>query len=105
MYLACLGAQGMEKLARLNFDKAEYLKAALAPAGYETVFSAPTFNEFVVKCPPGFDEKHAALLDRGFVAGLPLGPHYPELEGHCLFCVTEVITREDMDRLVEELVR
>jgi glycine dehydrogenase subunit 1 len=103
MYMACLGSAGIRELARLNYDKCEYLKGALASAGFEIAFDGPTFNEFTVKFPPGFKTRYEQLLDRGVVAGLPLVRYYPELDGHYLLCVTEVKKREEMDRLVEEL--
>ena len=103
MFMACLGGAGLRDLARLNYDKSEYLKRELRKAGLRIPFEAPTFNEFVAKCPAGFDERYERLLQKGIVAGLPLSPYYPELAGHYLFCVTETKTREDLDALVREV--
>jgi len=103
MYMACLGSGGIRELARLNYDKCEYLKGAFTAAGFEIAFDSPTFNEFAVKFPSGFKTRYEQLLDRGIVAGLPVARYYPELDGHYLLCVTEVRKREEMDRLVEEL--
>ncbi len=99
-YLALLGKTGIRELARLNRDKAEYLKAGLVRAGAEVPLAAPTFHEFVVHLPPGAPER---LRDRGFVPGLPLGPLFPELEGAHLVCVTETKSREDLDAFLEEV--
>ncbi len=104
MYMASLGRTGIRELAALNHDKAEYLKNALQKAGCTIRFSGPTFNEFVVGFPGGFDALHRRLLDRKIVAGLPLGAHYPELADYGLLCVTETCSREEMDRLVREVV-
>ncbi|MEE4164372.1 MAG: aminomethyl-transferring glycine dehydrogenase subunit GcvPA, partial [Desulfocapsaceae bacterium] len=41
MYMASLGGTGLRKLARLNYDKSEYLKKALQEAGVECCFTAP----------------------------------------------------------------
>jgi len=103
MYMASLGGTGIRELASLNHDKAEYLKNALRDAGCSVRFSSPTFNEFVVGFPGGFDARYRRLLDRKIVAGLPLGAHYPELADHGLLCVTETCSREEMDRLVREV--
>jgi glycine dehydrogenase subunit 1 len=103
MYMASLGSEGIRELARLNYDKCEYLKRGLAAAGLESTFDAPTFNEFAVKFPPDCDALYERLLDKGIVAGIPLERYYPELKGHYLLCVTEVRKREEMDRLLEEL--
>ncbi len=100
MYMACLGGSGFASLARLNFDKAEYLKAALKKAGAEIPFAAPTFNEFVVKLP---GDTYRQLLAKKIVAGLPLEPYYANLAGHYLVCVTETATRDDLDLLAKEV--
>jgi glycine dehydrogenase subunit 1 len=103
IYLACLGGSGLRELARLNRDKAEYLKARLQQAGCTVPFTGPTFNEFVVKFPAGFDAALPGLIEKGTVPGLPLDDYYPELSGHHLVCVTETKTRKHMDQLVEEV--
>ncbi len=103
IYLATLGGTGFRRLAALNHDKAEYLKNALRDAGCAIPFSAPTFNEFVVSAPGGFDARYRRLIGKKILAGLPLGPYYPELAGHNLLCVTETAGREAMDALVREV--
>ncbi|BBO90114.1 aminomethyl-transferring glycine dehydrogenase subunit GcvPA [Desulfosarcina ovata] len=105
MYMAALGGTGIRQLARLNRDRAEYLKASLAKAGFSSPFSAPTFNEFVVRFPDKFEETWKALLEKKMVAGLHLEPYYPELSDCWLMCVTETIDRDDMDTLVKEVTR
>ena len=103
MYMASLGGTGIRELAQLNHDKAEYLKTAFEKAGFSIPFESPTFNEFVVEFPAGFETSYRRLLDRKIVAGLPLSPYYPELSNHYLFCVTETKTREDLDALIKEI--
>jgi len=103
MYLASVGGTGLRELAALNRDKAEYLKKRLAEAGFGIRFAAPTFNEFVVEFPEGFQTTYERLLEKRIVAGLPLDCFYPELERNFLLCVTEVKTRDDMDALVREI--
>jgi glycine dehydrogenase subunit 1 len=103
MYMACLGASGIRELSQLNHDKAEYLKNRLKSAGCKVSFSSPSFNEFVVEMPPGFEKTYSRLLEEKIVAGVSLETYYPELKNHYLFCVTETKSREDMDLLVKEL--
>ena len=105
MYMAALGGTGIRELSRLNRDRAEYLKAALAGAGCASPFSAPTFNEFVVRFPDGFADTWQDLLEKKIVAGLNLAPHYPELADCWLMCVTETLSKEDLDALVKEVAR
>lgn len=103
MYMAAVGGTGMRELARLNYDKAEYLKNEFTRAGLTISFESPTFNEFVVAFPAGFEEKYNRLLGKKIVAGLPLAPYYPELAGHYLLCATETASKEDMDTLIVEV--
>ena len=103
MYMATLGGSGFRELAQLNYDRSEYLKSALARAGFKLPFSRATFNEFVVEFPAGFQKTYQRLLKKKMIAGLPLDAFYPELKNHYLLCVTETITRADMDALVREI--
>jgi glycine dehydrogenase subunit 1 len=100
MYLASLGGTGLRELAALNRDKAEYLKSELAAAGFPPTFDSPSFNEFVIALP---SSTYRRLLEKRIVAGFPLGPYYPELDGHSLICVTEVKTRDGMDAFIKEI--
>ncbi|MBN1841007.1 MAG: aminomethyl-transferring glycine dehydrogenase subunit GcvPA [Deltaproteobacteria bacterium] len=103
MYMASVGGTGIRELARLNHDKAEYLKRELKNAGLAITFDDPTFNEFVVEFPAGFQAAYERLLEKKIVAGLHLAPYYPELANHYLLCVTETRSKEDMDSLVREV--
>jgi glycine dehydrogenase subunit 1 len=105
VYLASLGKHGLRELARLNYDKAEYLKGRLREAGLRLRFSGPTFNEFVVEFPPGSEARYQDLLGEGIVPGLPLAPYYSDLENCYLLCVTEAKTKEDLDALVKGIAR
>lgn len=103
VYMASLGRTGFKQLARLNFDKCEYLKDQLVQAGYTIPFKQSTFNEFVVRFPEGFDRTYKELQKKRIIAGLPLECYYPELSSHYLLCVTETMSKEDMDRLIKEI--
>ncbi|MBW1726634.1 MAG: aminomethyl-transferring glycine dehydrogenase subunit GcvPA [Deltaproteobacteria bacterium] len=103
MYLASVGGTGIRKLARLNYDKAEYLKKKLKKAGVTITFDTPTFNEFVVEFPSGFETTYKHLLEKKIIAGLCLAPYYPELANHYLLCITETKSKNDMDALVREV--
>ncbi|MBI5063169.1 MAG: aminomethyl-transferring glycine dehydrogenase subunit GcvPA [Desulfatitalea sp.] len=105
MYMASLGGSGFRQLARLNYDTAGYLKSALYKAGVALPFSAPTFNEFVVRLPAGSQRRYQQLLERRIVAGLPLAKYFPELSDHYLLCATETSRKQDLDLLVQEVTR
>ncbi|MCF8053536.1 MAG: aminomethyl-transferring glycine dehydrogenase subunit GcvPA [Desulfobacterales bacterium] len=103
VYMAALGGTGIRQLARLNYDKSEYLKKSLVEAGVSIPFSAPTFNEFTADFGQGFDTIWKALLEKKIVAGFPLSRYYPEMAGRYLLCATETQSKEDIDALVKEV--
>jgi len=105
IYLAAMGKQGLREVALLNVRKADYLKNRLRKIkGFSIRFDADTFNEFVLECPrPAEAIRDALLEEANILAGVPLEPHYPELENCLLLCATELNTREEMDRLADEL--
>ena len=63
MYMACLGGSGFRRLARLNHDKAGYLKNSLSQAGVSVPFGAATFNEFVIRLPEGSRHRYHQLAE------------------------------------------
>ncbi len=99
VYLVCLG-KNLKKLAELNFRKAHYLKEKLSGLkGWELAFSGPVYNEFVMRCP---DPKsvNQKLENAGIIGGYEPGKDYPDLKECLLFCATEMMTKEDIDRVV-----
>ena len=103
MYMASLGGSGIRELARLNYDKAEYLKAELLKAGASVVFPAPTFNEFVLRFNHDFAPTRQSLAEKKIIAGIDMEANYPDLAGCYLFCVTETVSRDVMDMIVREV--
>lgn len=103
IYMATVGGSGIKELSRLNYDKSEYLKQNLQHRGHRIVFDSPTFNEFVVDLSSGFEDRYRSLMEKGIMAGLPLGGYYPELAGCYLICVTETMEKADMDNLIKEI--
>ena len=100
VYLAALG-KNLKRLAELNIYKTQYLKnKLLGIKGWKEVFAAPVYNEFVLRCPDArlVNEK---LQTAGIIGGYELSKDYPELENALLFCATEMLSKEDMDRVVE----
>jgi glycine dehydrogenase subunit 1 len=108
VYLALMGPRGMVEIGEGIMTRAHYammqmdkLKGVKAP-----LFQSPHFKEFVTNF-DGTDrsvaEINESLLDRGIFGGLDLTKQFPELGNSALYCVTEVHTKEDIDRLVSTL--
>ena len=99
VYLAALG-KNLKRLAELNIYKTQYLKNKLLQLkGWKEVFSASVYNEFVLSCP---DSKmvNEKLKNEGIIGGYELQNDYPELGNTLLFCATEMISKEDIDRVI-----
>jgi glycine dehydrogenase subunit 1 len=103
MFMASLGGTGFRRLARINYDKAEYLKGEFQKNGVEIPFKTPTFNEFVIRLDEGSKRIYRQLMAKKIIAGLPLDKYYSELENHYLICVTETSSKADMDILIKEV--
>jgi glycine dehydrogenase subunit 1 len=103
MYMASLGGTGLKKLARLNYDKSEYLKQGLKDAGATVCFSAPTFNEFVVEFKDDYGPVQKRLMEQKIVAGVSLAKYYPGFDNRYLFCVTETASKEVLDTVISEV--
>jgi len=103
-YLAAMGKTGLRKVAELCYHKAHYAAQRIAELpGFELVDDKPFFKEFVVRCPKPPAEINRQLLQQKIIGGYELGKAYPHLADCMLFCVTEMNTREEIDRLVEAL--
>ncbi|MGD0280023.1 MAG: aminomethyl-transferring glycine dehydrogenase subunit GcvPA [Smithella sp.] len=100
VYLATLG-KNLKKLAELNIYKTQYFKnKLLAIVGWKEVFSTPVYNEFVLRCPDS-NKVNEKLKNEGIIGGYELQKDYQELENTLLFCATEMISKNDIDRVVE----
>jgi glycine dehydrogenase subunit 1 len=105
IYLALVGPQGLRETANLCLQKSRYTAERLIKSNrFELAFDAPTFKEFVIRDRQNRVEvllSHA--LDAGFLAGVPLGPWYPQLNDCFLLAVTEKRTKAEIDSLVHAL--
>jgi glycine dehydrogenase subunit 1 len=106
IHLALLGKQGLADLARLNYERARLLRDAMGRAGFEPVFSGPTFNETVFDVGDAEAAVHR-LAKKGIVAGAPLARWYPELPRAkgALLCVATELHSPELIELFARSVR
>jgi len=101
IYLCLLGKTGLRALAEQNLAKAHYAAGELRSIpGASVPFTAPFFNEFVLKVPGNAGEILAALESQKIIGGLNLERFYPELRNHVLLCATELVNRQAIDRMI-----
>lgn len=104
IYLSVMGPAGLRRVAEECVQKAHYLAERVAQLpGFRLAFQAPFFNEFVVRCPVPPADLNRRLLTHRLIGGYELGRSYPELSDAMLLCVTEMNTREDLDKLLSIL--
>jgi glycine dehydrogenase subunit 1 len=96
IYLSLMGKNGLMKLAQLNLSRAEYAKKALGAVS-TLRFSGPTFNEFALKT-GDVPKKLDMLKEKGVLGGIHLGKWYPELNDCLLVSVTEMNSKEQIDK-------
>jgi glycine dehydrogenase subunit 1 len=108
VYMALIGPQGFRELGEGIMARSHYAARLLSQIDQLDVpgLETPFFKEFVVR----FDrtgktvaEVNQALLDSGIFGGKDLSKEFPQLGSSALYCVTEVITKNDVDKLAQSL--
>jgi glycine dehydrogenase subunit 1 len=105
IYMETMGKKGLQEVAMQNAQKAAYAKKRIAEIeGFASPFSAPTFNEFVMRGPrPATDILEKLRTDNGVIGGLALSKYYKGHDNDFLVCVTETSRKESIDDLVTGL--
>ena len=97
-YLGSMGRAGIKHVAEMTYHKAHYAASMISKIpGYNLPFDGTFFKEFVVKCPYSPDKLNTYLLDNGLIGGIDISN---KIENGLLIAVTEMNTKEEIDRLV-----
>jgi len=103
VYMSLLGKSGLRRIAEINLARAHSAAGRLVQqAKLERVFSAPFFNEFVLRG-KDLSRLFGRCGEKKIVPGIELAQWYPELSDSFLVCVTEMNQREEIDRLVRTI--
>jgi len=105
IYMEAMGKKGLQEVAMQNAQKAAYAAKRISEIdGFDIAFSAPKFNEFVVRGPRAATEILEKLRnEHGIIGGLALSKYYEGRDNEFLICVTETMPRESIDRLASAL--
>ena len=104
IYLSLMGKEGLREVAWQCLQKAAYLREKLSAISTVTaVFRGPVYNEFVVRTPFPAREILLDLEREKILGGIALGEFYPEHENDFLVAVTELHSREHLDRYAAAL--
>jgi glycine dehydrogenase subunit 1 len=106
VYLSLLGPSGIREVGELILQRSHYAAHKLSEIGIKTLFRGAYFKEFVVN----FDrtgktvaEINNALRPHAIFGGKDLSSEFPEFGQSALYCVTEIHTQSDIDRLARAL--
>ncbi|MDQ1407465.1 MAG: glycine dehydrogenase subunit 1 [Acidobacteriaceae bacterium] len=104
VHLCLLGKEGLREMAHQNLSKACFALTELEKIpGVRRAFDAPFFNEFTIELPRSVKLVNAQLLREKIIGPFVLGTAYPELTKHALVCVTETITRVEIEKFASAL--
>lgn len=95
------GKKGIPKLALENYRRAAYLRENLIKAGFKTLGSGPYFNEFAIAFEQPVDDVLHHFRAHNIEPGLDLSQYDPRFNGYLLIAVTEMKTKEQLDRYLE----
>ncbi|MDK9720881.1 MAG: aminomethyl-transferring glycine dehydrogenase subunit GcvPA [Rhodospirillales bacterium] len=106
MHMTFLGEAGFTKLAKLNHARAVQLAGRLAQVKGAKILPSAFFNEFAVQLSKPAVTVVEALAHKRILGGVPISrlyPSWPEMENLMLIAVTETVSDEDMNALIEGL--
>ncbi|MHA1952402.1 MAG: aminomethyl-transferring glycine dehydrogenase subunit GcvPA [Candidatus Heimdallarchaeaceae archaeon] len=108
VYLALAGPQGMQELGQVIMQKSQYAMKRLSEInGVKIPFEQSShFKEFVVdfnETGKTVKEINKVLLEKSIFGGRDISNEFPELGNCAVFCITEIHTKEDIDRLVQTM--
>jgi glycine dehydrogenase subunit 1 len=108
VYMALMGPQGFAEIGEGILQRSYYAAQRIdsIPGVKAPHLRSPFFKEFVVsfnETGRTVGEIHRRLLEQRIFGGKDLSREFPELGQSALYCVTEMHTQADIDRLVEAL--
>jgi len=107
VYMSLLGPRGFREVGELILQQSHYAAKALSRIkGVRIPYPGGFFKEFVVnfdKTGKSVARINKALRRHQIFGGKDISGEFPELGQSALYCVTEVHTREDIDRLAAAL--
>ena len=107
VYLSLMGSKGMEEIGQTIMQKAQYAAKRIAEIdGLSLPIGTPFFKEFLVnfdKTGKSVGQVNKGLLSHKVFGGKDISQEFPQLGQCALYCVTEIMTKEDIDTLVDAL--
>lgn len=109
VHLSLMGPEGMKEVGQTCLQKSLYLKNQLQKvAGVKIKYSSSSFKEFVIDFSTSgksINEINKSLLEENIFGGKDLSVDFDGLKDCALFCVTETISKREIDKLVDALTK
>ncbi len=109
VYMAMMGPQGFRDVGEIILRQAQFAASRLSRIpGVRVAFPRHFFKEFVITfedSSKSVAEVNKALLAEGIFGGKDLSAEFPELGQSALYCVTEMHTRGDLERLAASVAK
>lgn len=104
VYLSAVGKNGLRSIAESTVRNTQYAMKVLTESGCRLKFpEAKVFGEFVIETPTNADAVQSRLIEKGIMAGLPLGAYYSGMDNCLLVALTETKNKEQIDRFAKEM--
>jgi glycine dehydrogenase subunit 1 len=107
VYMSLMGPKGFYEIGESIIQRSHYAIDTLSKLnGIKVLFPSSAFKEFVVNFDgTGKSVKaiNKALLDCHIFGGIDLSEDFPELGESSLYCVTEIHSKQDIDKLANSL--
>ncbi|MCB0825749.1 MAG: aminomethyl-transferring glycine dehydrogenase subunit GcvPA [Armatimonadetes bacterium] len=103
VHMSALGKNGIRQVAESTVRNTQYAIQKLKETGCHLKYDQKVFCEFVLSLPKSAVGARDALLEKGILAGLPMGGRYLGDENDLLVAVTELRTRAQIDEFASAL--
>jgi glycine dehydrogenase subunit 1 len=106
IFLSLIGTEGLYQISLLNTKSAHYLENLLLKSKkFEKIFDYPFYNEFLLKSKEDISTINKKLLENNFIPPLKICEFYKEenLKNVLLFAVTEVLSRDNLNKVAKIL--
>jgi len=107
VYMALMGPQGFKEIGETIIKKTHYAIHVLSKIkGVKILFPSYAFKEFVVNfngTEKTVQDINKALLDKKIFGGKDISNDFSEFGNSALYCITEIHSKDDIDRLADSL--
>ena len=107
VYMSLMGPKGFQEIGETIIERSHYAIDLISQLkGVKVLFPTSVFKEFVINyngTGKSVKTMNKALLNHRIFGGINLSKDFPELGNSALYCITEIHSKEDIEKLVSSL--